>query len=169
MLTVFIIFCLSLLGLILLFGHKIYEIKKGETLLSVGGVRKRVDVVVENTLYQKREQLAARTQSAVRAFFLQTKKAFRNFFISVLHEIHAWLTRFLERMKGRTSARKSGTGAKKGPVQSGSVSFFLKHVADHKEKMKGQMGAEMSPGMLGEVTSEMVREIKDGRGFNQDE
>lgn len=126
MTTAFFILLGSMGGIIFLIVHKTVEMGRGKALLSPHIIAKS-DVAIQENLHGR--IIVARKYirgKIIRAYIVSIKTA-HYLSILFLHRIQDWATKMLERLKGRNHKRNSG-----------SVSFFLKHVSEYKEEMQGK-------------------------------
>ncbi len=113
-----------------LFIHKLFELKKGTTFISLEA-RQKADAVIESALYEKKQLIVKKSKHVVRTSLVKFKKTVRATFLYILHIIHKKLTQFLERMKTRSGVRKPKGDGVKAPV-----SLFLKNVGEFKEEIR---------------------------------
>jgi hypothetical protein len=116
-------FGISLAGIIILLGHKIYEMEKGETIISSSVIQK-ADALIERKIYQRKDEVLAKIKSKSTDFFTSLLRGLHHISFNAIRTVHARTSSLLETMKGRNSKKNT---------EAPSVSFFLKHVAEVKQ------------------------------------
>lgn len=120
-----IAFSLSFLGIVAVFAHKAFEIKKGASFVP-SSLRTKSDALLEAALGEQKERIIAKIARTTRAFLMAMKRTIHDLFLLVLHILHDTISKLLERMKKSRGFRKN----------KGSVSFFLQNVSEYKEEIK---------------------------------
>ncbi len=124
----FIILLVSVTGISFLVWHKMYELNKGKTILPAQIIEKADAVIVEKVHFRLVEWRK-------RAFFalihslLVVRKTTKYLSLIALHRLQAKISQTINWLKGKGEKRAS----------KGSVSFFLKHIAEYKEEMQGRV------------------------------
>ncbi len=112
-----------LVAIAILLVHKSYEMNKGKVLRSHEMLRK-MDGVLQDRVISKKKALSDHSVKVSRNIFYITKKVVHGVVMFVLSYLHDTLVRTMDKMKGRTMNKPS--------VQKGQVSFFLKHIEEHR-------------------------------------
>ncbi len=123
----FTVLLVALAGMTFLVAHKMYEQKKGRSIVSPDLLEKTDAVIVAN-LHERLSLYRKKTLYYIGHSFLVTRKTIQYLSILALHRVQAWTGRTLDRLKGKGDKRAS----------KGSVSFFLKHMAEYKEELQGR-------------------------------
>jgi hypothetical protein len=122
-------YIVSILALAFLIGHRMYAERRKVSLFSEHTIQ-RLDTFFHDVYVRVAHALVTFAHQAV-LFVLYMRKNAAAQFLQFLHRAHDWVERKIEHMKGR-NARK----------HSGSVSFFLKTVAEYKEQLQQEKGGD---------------------------
>lgn len=124
-----ITYIVSILALAFLIGHRMYAERRKVSLFSEHTIA-RLDTFFHD-LYVRMAHMVVNWAHQAVLFVLYMRKNAAAQFLQLLHRAHDWVEQKIEHMKGR-NARKHG----------GSVSFFLKTVAEYKEQLQQEKGSE---------------------------
>ena len=103
--------------------HKSYEMNRGKVLRSHEMLRK-MDDVLQDKVIAKKKAISDKSIKVSRNVFFITKKVVHGVVMFVLSYLHDTLVRTMDKMKGRTMMKPS--------APKGQVSFFLKHIEEHR-------------------------------------
>lgn len=114
-------------GICFLVWHKMYELNRGKAILSPQLIEKTDAVIVEKVHNRFIEWRKKVFLAAIR-WILVARKTVKYLSLLALHKLQAKIASTIDWLKGKGERRAS----------RGSVSFFLKHIAEYKEEMQGR-------------------------------
>lgn len=137
----FIAFSISLIVLVVLILHKMWEMKKGHTFISKA-VLPKSDSLLKKHIELHKEVIVVGGKRGIKALSSVTKESMKHFFLVVAHYLHDKLTQAIVKVRGKSMKHKSG------------VSFFLKRMGDFKKEDKSVAQKEVAPDALPQEKSQ---------------